>query len=103
MKKILMLFTICSSLIFYAQKKYVVVIHGGAGTILRKDMSPELEKQYVDKLNEALTKSYQKIKEGKSSLEAVEAAIVVMEDSPLLMPEKVLFLPMMAEMNWMHL
>lgn len=83
MNKFCLLLAVCFSVFFYSQKKYVVVIHGGAGTILRIDMSPELEKQYVDKLNEALTKSYQKIKEGKSSLEAVEAAIVVMEDSPL--------------------
>lgn len=46
-------------------------------------MSPELEQKYRDKLKEALAKSYEKIKEGESSLEAVEAAIVVMEDSPL--------------------
>lgn len=71
------------SLFFSAQKKYVVVIHGGAGTILKKDMSPEMEQQYKEKLTEALSKAYQKIKEGKSSVEAVEAAIVVMEDSPL--------------------
>jgi beta-aspartyl-peptidase (threonine type) len=83
MNKILLLFSVCFSVLFSAQKKYVVVIHGGAGTILKKDMSPELEEQYRTKLKEALTKSYEKIKEGKSSLEAVEAAIVVMEDSPL--------------------
>lgn len=83
MKKASLLVTLCISLFFYAQKKYVVVIHGGAGTILKKEMSPELEQQYRDKLKEALTKSYEKIKQGKTSLEAVEAAIVVMEDSPL--------------------
>jgi len=83
MKKILLLFLVSISMFFYGQKKYVVVIHGGAGTILKKEMSPELEQKYRDKLKEALTKSYEKIKEGKSFLEAVEAAIVVMEDSPL--------------------
>ena len=83
MNKLCLLLAVCFSVFFYSQKKYVVVIHGGAGTILKKDMSPELEEQYRAKLKEALTQSYQKIKEGKSSLEAVEAAIVVMEDSPL--------------------
>ena len=83
MNKFCLLLAVCFSVFFYSQKKYVVVIHGGAGTILKKDMSPELEEQYSAKLKEALTQSYQKIKEGKSSLEAVEAAIVVMEDSPL--------------------
>lgn len=83
MNKFCLLLAVCFSVFFYSQKKYVVVVHGGAGTILKKDMSPELEEQYRAKLKEALTQSYQKIKEGKSSLEAVEAAIVVMEDSPL--------------------
>ena len=83
MNKFCLLLAVCFSVFFYSQKKYVVVIHGGAGTILKKDMSPELEEQYRAKLKEALTQSYQKIKKGKSSLEAVEAAIVVMEDSPL--------------------
>lgn len=83
MNKFCLLLAVCFSVFFYSQKKYVVVIHGGAGTILKKDMSPELEEQYRAKLKEALTQSYQKIKEGKSSLVAVEAAIVVMEDSPL--------------------
>lgn len=83
MNKFCLLLAVCFSVFFYSQKKYVVVIHGGAGTILKKDMSPELEEQYRAKLKEALIQSYQKIKEGKSSLLAVEAAIVVMEDSPL--------------------
>lgn len=83
MKKIFLLLVFGISTFIFSQKKYVVVIHGGAGTILKKDMSPGLEEQYRAKLKEALTQSYQKIKEGKSSLEAVEAAIVVMEDSPL--------------------
>ena len=83
MNKFCLLLAVCFSVFFYSQKKYVAVIHGGAGTILKKDMSPELEEQYRAKLKEALAQSYQKIKEGKSSLEAVEAAIVVMEDSPL--------------------
>ena len=59
--------------------------------------------KYRDKLKEALTKSYEKIKEGKSSLEAVEAAIVVMEDSPLFNAGKGAVLPVMAEMSWMLL
>lgn len=83
MNKFCLLLAVCFSVFLYSQKKYVVVIHGGAGTILKKDMSPELEEQYRAKLKEALAQSYQKIKEGKSSLLAVEAAIVVMEDSPL--------------------
>lgn len=67
----------------YAQNKYVAVIHGGAGTILKENMTPALEKQYEAKLTEALQKAYGEIQKGKTSIEAVEAAIVVMEDSPL--------------------
>lgn len=65
------------------QKKYVMVIHGGAGTILKKDMSPEKEKAYTEVLTAALQKGYDVLKAGKTSLDAVEATIHIMEDSPL--------------------
>jgi beta-aspartyl-peptidase (threonine type) len=60
-----------------------IVIHGGAGTIVKSNMKPELEQQYRDKLTEALNAGYQILKNNGSSLDAVEAAIKVMEDSPL--------------------
>lgn len=63
--------------------KYAMVIHGGAGTITRAKMTPEKEKNYIAALTAALQAGYQKIQEGKSSLDAVEAAIHVLEDSPL--------------------
>ncbi|WP_157274108.1 isoaspartyl peptidase/L-asparaginase family protein [Pedobacter sp. BAL39] len=66
-----------------AQKKYVMVIHGGAGTILKKNMTPEKEAAYVAVLKQALQVGYDQIHSGKSSLDAVEASIHVMEDSPL--------------------
>ena len=46
-------------------------------------MTPQLEAEYKAKLTEALQKAYAEINNGKTSVEAVEAAIVVMEDSPL--------------------
>ena len=64
-------------------KKYVMVIHGGAGTILKKNMTPEKEKAYIAALTQALTAGKKKIKAGKSSLDAVEAAINILEDNPL--------------------
>lgn len=68
----------------YAQeKKYGLVIHGGAGTILKKNMSPEKEVEYTQKLNEALKTGYKVLENGGSSLDAVVAAINIMEDSPL--------------------
>lgn len=62
---------------------FAIVIHGGAGTITRKNMTPEKEKAYTLVLNEALKKGYTILEKGGTSLEAVEAAIIVMEDSPL--------------------
>ena len=62
---------------------FAMVIHGGAGTIERRSMTPELEKAYIDTLTIALRTGYQILARGGSSLDAVEATIRVMEDSPL--------------------
>lgn len=67
----------------YGQEKYVMVIHGGAGTITRKNMSTEKEAAYVAALTKALQTGYDVLKSGKTSLDAVEATIHIMEDSPL--------------------
>lgn len=64
-------------------QKVAIVIHGGAGTILKKNMTPEKEKAYQDKLNEALDKGYQILKNGGKSENAVVEAIKILEDSPL--------------------
>jgi len=66
-----------------AENKTMLVIHGGAGTITRATMTPEVEKQYRDKLEEALRTGHAVLAKGGSSLDAVEATIRVMEDSPL--------------------
>lgn len=63
--------------------KYVLAIHGGAGTILKKNMSDSLEKAYQAVLSESLRVGYRILKGGGSSIDAVSAAIQVMEDSPL--------------------
>ncbi|MCH8318001.1 MAG: isoaspartyl peptidase/L-asparaginase [Bacteroidetes bacterium] len=63
--------------------KITIVIHGGAGTILKENMTPEKEDAYKTKLKEALQAGYEILKKGGSSLDAVEAAINVLEDSPL--------------------
>jgi len=64
------------------QKKYILVIHGGAGTILKKNMTPQKEAEYVAALTKALQAGYDAIKAGKTSLDAVEATIHVLEDDP---------------------
>lgn len=59
------------------------VIHGGAGVIRRGSLTPEREKEYRAKLEEAVVAGYKALQEGKSGLDAVEIAIKILEDSPL--------------------
>ncbi|MFK5855923.1 MAG: isoaspartyl peptidase/L-asparaginase [Bacteroidota bacterium] len=63
--------------------KYVLVIHGGAGTILKGNLSPEKEQQYLHKLEEALFVGAEVLKTGGTSLDAVTKTIIVLENSPL--------------------
>lgn len=63
--------------------KYVLVIHGGAGTILKSQMTAEREKSYTEALNRALQIGNEILKNGGSALDAVEAAVRSMEDDPL--------------------
>lgn len=59
------------------------IIHGGAGVIKKGTLSPEKEKEYRDKLEEAVRAGYKALQAGRSSLDAVEIAIRILEDSPL--------------------
>lgn len=63
--------------------KFVLVIHGGAGTILKSQMTPQREKAYTDALNVALEKGYAILKNGGTALDAVEMAVRSLEDNPL--------------------
>ena len=63
--------------------KYAIAIHGGAGTILKSTMTPEKEKAYLDGLKNAIESGETILKNGGSSLEAVEKAIRSLEDNPL--------------------
>jgi len=62
---------------------WALVIHGGAGTIRRESMTPEREAEIRGKLTEALEAGRAVLEGGGSAVEAIEATIVVMEDSPL--------------------
>ncbi len=64
-------------------KGYVLVIHGGAGTILKKNMSAEKEAAIRAKLEEALRTGQAILDRGGEAVEAVVATIKVMENSPL--------------------
>jgi L-asparaginase / beta-aspartyl-peptidase len=59
------------------------MIHGGAGVIRRGSLKPEREKEYRTKLEEAVMTGYKALQNGKSSIDAVEAAVRILEDSPL--------------------
>ncbi|MFT5883963.1 MAG: beta-aspartyl-peptidase (threonine type) [Arcticibacterium sp.] len=66
-----------------AQENFALAIHGGAGTILKENMSAPKEKAYQEKLDEALKTGYEVLEAGGSALDAVVKAIQVMEASPL--------------------
>ncbi|MCX6954017.1 MAG: isoaspartyl peptidase/L-asparaginase, partial [Verrucomicrobia bacterium] len=66
-----------------AQRPYGLVIHGGAGVIKRTELSPEREAEYRAKLTEAREAGYAVLARGGPALDAVIAAITVLEDSPL--------------------
>ena len=63
--------------------EFGIVIHGGAGTILRMSLSAKLEAQYRERLQASLTAGFEILNKGGLSLDAVCAAVNVMEDSPL--------------------
>ena len=65
------------------ENNIAIVIHGGAGTILKDNMTPELESAYLNKLEEAVKTGYQILQEGGTSQKAVEETIKIMENSPL--------------------
>lgn len=62
---------------------FAIAVHGGAGTIERSKMTPEAERAYRSKLEEAVNAGYGVLEKGGSSLDAVVAAINILEDSPL--------------------
>jgi beta-aspartyl-peptidase (threonine type) len=66
-----------------SQQNYVLVIHGGAGVILKKNMTDEREAAYVDKMMEALETGEAILKNGGTALDAVTETVNIMEDSPL--------------------
>jgi L-asparaginase / beta-aspartyl-peptidase len=63
--------------------KFSLAIHGGAGTILRSTMTPELEAAYRKGLLDALDAGSRILAHGGSALDAVEAAVAALEDFPL--------------------
>ena len=65
------------------ENKIAIVIHGGAGIILKENISKSKEDSIISKLDEAISKGWELLKEGKSSELAVIETIKILEDSPL--------------------
>jgi beta-aspartyl-peptidase (threonine type) len=65
------------------QPTFGIVIHGGAGTILKENMTDSLEKAYRLKLEEAIRVGHEILKNGGTAMEAVTKTINILEDSPL--------------------
>ncbi len=66
-----------------ATPEWRLVVHGGAGVITREGMSPEKEAAYTAALETALEAGAAVLRNGGSALDAVEAAVIPMEDDPL--------------------
>jgi len=62
---------------------FSIAIHGGAGTLVKGMMTPDKEVAYKKALEHALDLGYVILKNGESAVEAVEKAVVTLEDSPL--------------------
>lgn len=62
---------------------FSIAIHGGAGTILKEDMTPELEQAYIQALDDALEAGYAVLEKGGTAIDAVTAATISLEDNSL--------------------
>ncbi len=88
---IYILITVCSSSIFAQQTapkktntgKYVLAIHGGAGTLNKSQFTPALEAKYKSGLDSALLVGNAILEKGGTALDAVEATVKVLENNPL--------------------
>ncbi len=73
----------CFSALAFAKQPLAIVIHGGAGTINKSQMTEAQEQAYHATLKHAVDTGYAVLERGGSSVDAVTAAVLIMEDSPL--------------------
>jgi L-asparaginase / beta-aspartyl-peptidase len=64
-------------------QKYSIAIHGGAGTILKEDMTTELEMGYREALQQSLDAGFAVLENGGTAVTAVKAAVIYLEDNDL--------------------
>jgi beta-aspartyl-peptidase (threonine type) len=60
-----------------------IALHGGAGNLKKLNLTSEQEREYINVMEFALNQGYALLKNGHTSTEAVEAVIMILEDSPL--------------------
>ncbi len=83
MKRLLVLLAMTTTLAAAQDKPFAIAIHGGSGTITRATLTPEREAAYRSVLAEALEAGRRVLVADGTSVDAVVAAVKVMEDSPL--------------------
>ena len=83
MYKILPALLLTLTMISESASPVAIVIHGGAGRMDKAKLTPARQKEYHATLEASLRAGHAILKRGGSSLDAVQAAIIVMEDSPL--------------------
>ena len=74
--------TVFSNTVFAKEVPFAIAIHGGAGTIEKSRFTPEKEAAYRAKLTESVEAGYAILEKGGTSLDALTAAINILENSP---------------------
>ncbi len=82
MKKLLLTMLLLGGWAMAEKQNISIVIHGGAGTIQRDQLSPEQEQAIKADLQQALDAGYEVLANGGNSTQAIITAIKIMEDSP---------------------
>jgi beta-aspartyl-peptidase (threonine type) len=88
-EKSLILFLKLKHIVYFSEvkkinmKNFSIAIHGGAGTLVKGLMTSKLEDQYKEALEVALNAGYSILENGGTSVDAVETAVKLLEDSPL--------------------
>ncbi|WP_220767571.1 isoaspartyl peptidase/L-asparaginase family protein [Shewanella sp. MBTL60-007] len=80
---LLILSTVISASGMASDRPFSIAIHGGAGTISKANLTPEQQKAYREKLQQAVDAGYDILAKGGTSLSAVRASINILENSPL--------------------
>lgn len=65
-----------------SKPEWTLLIHGGAGVMRRAQMTPEMDAAYRAGLNDALEAGSKVLAGGGQAVDAVEAAVRVLEDNP---------------------